>query len=137
MDIPNLLTHLGAMAIVALALFYYLTRERGRRESAETELSFIRTELEESKNKGVLLEEKLKNSVEAASVLNAEKASLESGIKEKATSIAERDSRISEFERQIGKLNSQVTEKESLLSRLETTIEQERRSFRGKTGYPR
>ena len=65
MDISGLLTHLGAMAIVALALSYYLTREKGRRESVETELSFIRTELEESKSKGVLLEEKLKNSVEA------------------------------------------------------------------------
>ncbi len=132
MNIPDVLTYLGAMAVIAIPLSYYLIRERGRRESTETELSFIRTELEESKNKGVLLEEKLKNSVEAAGVLNAEKASLESSIKEKATSIAERDSRISEFERQIGKLNSQVTEKESLLSRLETTIEQERRSFEEK-----
>ena len=129
MNISDLLTHLGAMAITALALFYYLTRERGQRESVETELSFVRTELEESKSKSALLEEELKKSVEAAGALNAEKASLESSIKEKATALADRDSRISGFEMQIRNLNSQVTEKESLLSRLETTIEQERRSF--------
>ncbi len=132
MNISDLLTHLGAMAITALALFYYLTRERGQRESVETELSFIRTELEESKSKGVLLEEKLKNSVEATSALSAEKASLESSIKEKTNAIAERDSRISEFERQIGELRSQVTDKESRLSRLETIIEQERKGFEEK-----
>lgn len=133
MDISNLLTHLGVMAITALALFYYLTRERGRRESAETELSFIRTELEESKSKSVLLEEKLKDSVEASGALNAEKASLESSIKEKAATIADRDSRISEFERQIRELNSQVTERESLLSRLNAIIEQERKGFEEKS----
>ena len=132
MNIPDLLTHLGAMAIVALVLFYYLTRERGRRESVETELSIIRTELEESKSKGVLLETELKNSVEAASALNAEKASLESTIKEKTTTIADRDSRVSGFEMQVRDLNSQVIEKESLLSRLNTTIEQERKGFEEK-----
>ena len=37
----------------SVALFYYLTRERGRRESAETELSIIRTELEDVKEQMV------------------------------------------------------------------------------------
>lgn len=133
MDISDLLTHLGAMAIVALALFYYLTRERGRRESAETELSFIKNEFEESKSKGAELEEKLKDSVEAANALNAEKASLESSIKEKIAAVADRDLRISGFERQVGELNSQITEKESLLSRLNTTVEQERKGFEEKS----
>ena len=132
MDISGLLTHLGAMAIVALALFYYLTRERGRRESTETELSIIRTELEESKSKGVLLEGELKESVEAAGALNAEKASLQSSIKEKEAAISDRDSRISGFERQVTELTSQVTEKESLLSRLSATMEQERKGFEEK-----
>lgn len=132
MDISGLLTHLGAVAIVALVLSYYLTRERSRRESAETKLSFINDELEESKSKSAQLEEELKDSVEAASALNADKASLESSVKEKETAIADRDSRISGFERQVGELTSQATEKESLLSRLNTTIEQERKGFEEK-----
>lgn len=129
MNISDLLTHLGAMAIVALASFYYLIRERGRRESAETGLFIIRTELEELKSKGVLLEGELKESVETASSLSAEKASLQSSIKEKEAAIADRDSRISGFERQVRELTSQVTEKESLLSGLSATIEQERKAF--------
>ena len=132
MNISDLLTHLGAMAITALALFYYLTKEKGRREATEAELSLIKTELQESKSKGALLEKEHKNSVEAASALNADKASLESSIKEKVAAIADRDSRISEFERQIRDLNFQLTEKESLLSRLNTTIEQERKGFEEK-----
>ena len=132
MNISDLFTHLGAMAITAFALFYYLTRERSRRESTETELSLIRTELEESKSKGAGLEEKLKDSVEAAGALNAEKASLESAIKEKAAAVADRDLRISGFERQIGELRSQVAEKEIILSGLNATIEQERKSFEEK-----
>ncbi len=132
MNIPDLLTHLGAMAVVALALSYYLTRERGRRESAETKLSFISGELEETRSKSAQLEEQLKNSVDAANTVNAEKASLESSVKEKETAIADRDSRISGFERQVRELTSQVTEKESLLSRLSTTIEQERKGFEEK-----
>ena len=132
MSISDLLTHLGAIAITALALLYYLTKERSRRESAETELSFVKTELGESKSKGAELEEKLKDSVEAASALNAEKASLESSIKEKAATVADRDLRISGFERQIGELRIQITEKESILSGLNATIEQERKSFEEK-----
>ncbi len=132
MNISDLLTHLGAMAIAAFVLFYYLTREKSRRGSVETELSVIRTELEESKSKSALLEGELKESVEVASALNAEKASLESSLKEKMTALADRDSRISGFERQVRELTSQVTEKESLLSRLSTTIEQERKGFEEK-----
>ena len=132
MNIPDLLTHLGAMAVVALALSYYLTRERGRRESAETKLSFISGELEETRSKSAQLEEQLKNSIDAANTVNAEKASLESSVKEKEAAIADRDSRISGFERQVRELTSQVTEKESLLSRLSTTIEQERKGFEEK-----
>ncbi len=129
MNISDLLTHLGAIAITALVLFYYLTKEKGRREATEAELSFIKTELQESKNKGDLLEGELKKSVEAAGNLNAEKASLESSVKEKEAAIADRDSRISGFERQVRELTSQVTEKESLLSGLSATIEQERKAF--------
>ena len=132
MNISDLLTHLGAMAIAAFVLFYYLTREKSRRGSVETELSVIRTELEESKSKSALLEGELKESVEVASALNAEKASLESSLKEKMTALADRDSRISGFERQVTELRSKVAEKESLLSRLNTTIEQERKSFEEK-----
>ena len=132
MNIPDVLTYLGAVAVVAIPLSYYLTRERGRRESAETELSLIRTELEESKSKGASLERELKDSVESAGALNAQKASLESSIKEKAATIADRDSRISGFERQIGELRIQITEKESILSGLNATIEQERKSFEEK-----
>lgn len=132
MDIPDVFTYLGVMAVVAIPLFYYLTRERSRRESAETELSLVRTEFEESKNKGALLERELKDSVEAAGALNAQKASLESGIKEKAAAVADRDSRISGFERQVGELRSQVAEKEIILSGLNATIEQERKSFEEK-----
>ncbi len=132
MNISDLLTHLGAMAITAFALFYYLTREKSGRESAETELSIIRTELQESRSRGTSLEEELKSSAKLVSTLNSEKAFLESGIKEKATALADRDSRISGFEKQIRDLNSQLTEKESLLSRLNTTIEQERKSFEEK-----
>lgn len=129
MDISDLLTHLGAIAITALVLFYYLTKEKGRREATEAELSFIKTELQESKSKGDLLEGELKKSVEAAGTLNADKASLQSSIKEKEAAIADRDSRISGFERQVRELTSQVTEKESLLSGLSATIEQERKAF--------
>ncbi len=129
MNIPDLLTHLGAIAITALVLFYYLTKEKGRREATEAELSFIKTELQESKNKGDLLEGELKKSVEAAGTLNADKAFLQSSIKEKEAAIADRDSRISGFERQVRELTSQVTEKESLLSGLSATIEQERKAF--------
>ena len=132
MNISDLLTHLGAIAIVAIPLFYYLTREKGQRKSVETELSFIRTELEESKSKSALLEGELKKSVEAAGAINAEKASLESSLKEKTTALSDRDSRISGFERQVTELRSEVAEKESLLSRLNTTIEQERKSFEEK-----
>lgn len=132
MNIPDLLTHLGAIAITALALFYYLTREKTRRESAETELSRVRTEIEESKSRNAFLEEELKSSVHAASALNAEKASLESGMKEKEAVISDRDSRIAGFERQVRELTSQVTEKESLLSGLNATIEQERKGFEEK-----
>ena len=132
MNIPDVLTYIGAIATVAIPLSYYLIREKSRRESAETRLSFISTELEESKSKGAQLEEKLKDSVEVASALNAEKASLESGIKEKAAAIADRDSRISGFERQIGELRSQVVQKESMLSGLSATIEQERKGFEEK-----
>lgn len=129
MDISDLLTHLGAIAITALVLFYYLTKEKGRREATEAELSFIKTELQESKSKGDLLEGELKKSVEAAGNLNADKAFLQSSIKEKEAAIADRDSRISGFERQVRELTSQVTEKESLLSGLSATIEQERKAF--------
>ena len=132
MNISDLLAHLGAIAIIAIPLFYYLTREKGQRKSVETELSFIRTELEESKSKSALLEGELKESVEVAGALNAEKASLESSLKEKTTALADRDSRISGFERQVTELRSEVAEKESLLSRLNTTIEQERKSFEEK-----
>lgn len=129
MNISDLLTHLGAIAITALALFYYLTKEKGCREATEAELSFIKTELQESKNKGDLLEGELKKSVEAAGALNADKAFLQSSIKEKEAAIADRDSRISGFERQVRELTSQITEKESLLSGLSATIEQERKAF--------
>ena len=132
MNIPDLLTHLGAIAITALALFYYLTREKARRESAETELSRVRTEIEESKSRNAFLEEELKSSVHAASALNAEKASLESGMKEKEAAISDRDSRIAGFEKKGGELTFQVTEKESLLSGLNATIEQERKGFEEK-----
>ena len=132
MNIPDLLTHLGAIAITALALFYYLTREKSRRESAETELSRVRTEIEESKGRNAFLEEELKSSVHAASALNAEKASLESGIKEKEAAISDRDSRIAGFEKKVGELTFQVAEKESLLSGLNATIEQERKGFEEK-----
>lgn len=132
MNISDLLTHLGAVAITAFALFYYLTREKGRREATEAEISLVKTELQESKSKVSLLERDLKTSVEVASALNAEKASLESSVKEKTNAIADRDSRISEFEGQVRDLNSQVIEKESLLSRLNTTIEQERKAFEEK-----
>ena len=132
MNIPDVLTYLGAITVVAIPLFYYLTREKGRREAIETELSFIKTELEESKSKGVLLEGELKKSNEAAGALNADKASLESSVKEKEAAISDRDSRISGFERQVMELTSQVTEKESLLSRLSATIEQERKAFEEK-----
>ena len=132
MNIPDLLTHLGAIAITALALFYYLTREKARRESAETELSRVRTEIEESKSRNAFLEEELKSSVHAASALNAEKASLESGMKEKEAAISDRDSRIAGFERKVGELTFQITEKESLLSGLNATIEQERKGFEEK-----
>ncbi len=132
MNIPDLLTHLGAIAITALALFYYLTREKARRESAEAELSRVRTEIEESKSRSTFLEEELKSSVDAANALNAEKASLESGIKEKEAAISDRDSRISVFERQVMELNSRITEKESLLSGLSATLEQERKGFEEK-----
>lgn len=132
MNIPDLLTHLGAIAITALALFYYLTREKARRESAETELSRVRTEIEESKSRNAFLEEELKSSVHAASALNAEKASLESGMKEKEAAISDRDSRIAGFEKKVGELTFQVAEKESLLSGLNATIEQERKGFEEK-----
>ncbi len=56
MNISDLLTHLGAMAVAAFVLFYYLTREKSRRESVETELSVIRTELQESKSRNASLE---------------------------------------------------------------------------------
>ena len=125
MSISDLLTHLGAMAIAALAFSYYFLRERGRRESAETKLSVTRTELEESKNRGVLLEE-------AAGVLKVEKASLESSVKEKEAAIEHRDSRISGLEREVNEVNSLVTEKESRLSGLSATIEQERKGFEEK-----
>ena len=125
MNISDLLTHLGAMAIVALALSYYLTRERSRRESAETELEKL-----EDKNSRV--EEELKSSVRVASTLNAEKASLKSSVKEKETAIAERDLRISGLEKRVSELSYRITEKESVLSSLRTTIEQERKSFEEK-----
>ena len=132
MNISDLFTHLGTMAITAFALFYYLTREKSRRESAETELSIIRTELQESSDRGALLEEELKKLVESAGALNAQKASLESSVKEKTTAISDRDLRISGFERQVGELRIQITEKEIILSGLNATIEQERKSFEEK-----
>ena len=132
MNISDLLTHLGAIAITALALFYYLTKEKGRREATEAELSFIKTELQESKNKGDLLEGDLKKSVEAAGTLNADKASLQSSVKEKETAIADRDSRISGLERQVSELVSEVARKESVLSGLSATMEQERKGFEEK-----
>lgn len=132
MSISDLLTHLGAIAITALALFYYLTKEKGRCKATETELSLVKTELQESKNKGVLLEEELKNSVETTSALNVEKASLESTIKEKINTIMDRDSRISEYENRINALGQTLVSRESEISRLNTTIEQERKGFEEK-----
>ncbi len=96
MNISDLFTHLGAMAITALALFYYLAREKGRREATDVELSFIKTELKESKSKNALLEEKLKESGEAESTLKTEKASLESSIKEKEKGFKEKLSLLDE-----------------------------------------
>ena len=132
MNISDLLTHLGAIAIVAIPLFYYLTREKGQRKSVETELSFIRTELEESKSKSAMLEGELKESVEVAGALNAEKASLESSLKEKTTALVDRDSRISEYESSIAALNQDLVSRESEISRLDTTIKQERKGFEEK-----
>ena len=132
MNISDLLTHLGAIAITALALFYYLTKEKGRCEATEAELSLVKTELQESKNRGAILEEELKNSVETTSVLNAEKASLESTIKEKITTITDRDSRLFEYENRINVLGQTLVSRESEISRLNTTIEQERKGFEEK-----
>ncbi len=132
MNIPDLLTHLGAIAIVAIPLFYYLTREKGRRQSAETELSIIRTELQDSKSRNTLLEGESKNLTALVNTLSVEKASLDSGIKEKTAALAERDSRISSLEGQVKEFNSEIVRKKSLISSLNTGIEQERKGFEEK-----
>ncbi len=128
----NIFYLLGAAVIAAASALFYYFREKNRRESAESQLYFIKTELQESKNKGSLLEEDLRKSNETAGALRAEKASFESSIREKETAISERDSRISEFERQVRDLNSRITENESRLSGLNASIEQERKGFQEK-----
>ena len=83
MSISDLFTHLGAAAIAAVPLVYYLMKEKNRSASERAEISFLRTEIEDSRDKNEKLEGELRTSNAEISRLNATVEQERKGFAEK------------------------------------------------------
>lgn len=102
MNILDILTHLGAIAVAAVPLVYLLMKEKSRSVSVRTEVSFLRTELEESKEKTSGLEEELKAAAGNRSDLNAEISRLEETLKQERKNFAEKTAILDEAKKSLG-----------------------------------
>ena len=89
MSISDLFIHLGVAAIVALPLVYYLMKEKNRSASERAEISFMRTELEDSRDKSEKLEGELRASNAEISRLNATVEQERKGFAEKTAILDE------------------------------------------------
>lgn len=89
MSISDLFTHLGAAAIAAVPLVYYLMKEKNRSASERAEISFLRTELEDSRGKNEKLEGELISSNAEISRLNATVEQERKGFAEKTAILDE------------------------------------------------
>ena len=102
MNISDIFTHLGAMAVAVIPLVYLLMKEKNRSASVRTEISFLRTELEEYRAKASGLEEELKASAENRSDLNADISRLEETLKQERKSFAEKTVILDEAKKSLG-----------------------------------
>ena len=89
MSISDLFTHLGAAAIAAVPLVYYLMKEKNRSASERAEISFLRTEIEDSRDKNEKLEGELRTSNAEISRLNATVEQERKGFAEKTAILDE------------------------------------------------
>lgn len=102
MGISYLFIHLGIAAIVALPLVYYLMKEKNSSASGKAELSFMRTELEDSKKKTAALEMELQSSVEKQGSLSAEISRLNATVEQERKGFAEKTAILDEAKKTLG-----------------------------------
>ena len=98
----DVLTHLGAAAIVAFPLVYYLMKEKSRSASEKAELSFLRTELEDSKGQNARLEGEIKASVEKQGDLVAEISRLNATIEQERKGFEEKTAILDDAKKTLG-----------------------------------
>ena len=99
---PDVLTHLGAAAIVAFPLVYYLMKEKNRSASERAELSFLRTELEDSREQNARLEGEIRASVEKQGDLGAEISRLNATIEQERKGFAEKTAILDDAKKTLG-----------------------------------
>ena len=98
----DVLTHLGAAAIVALPLLYYLMKEKSRSASEKAELSFLRTELEDSREQNARLEGEIRASVEKQGDLGAEISRLNATIEQERKGFEEKTAILDDAKKTLG-----------------------------------
>lgn len=102
MGMLDVLTHLGAAAIVALPLVYYLMKEKSRSASEKAELSFLRTELEDSKGQNARLEGEIRASVEKQGDLGAEISRLNATVEQERKGFEEKTAILDDAKKTLG-----------------------------------
>ena len=102
MNMLDVLTHLGAAAIVAFPLVYYLMKEKSRSASEKAELSFLRTELEDSKGQNARLEGEIRASVEKQGDLGAEISRLNATVEQERKGFAEKTAILDDAKKTLG-----------------------------------
>jgi len=102
MGISDFFIHLGIAAIVALPLVYYLMKEKNSSASGKAELSFLRTELEDSKKKTAALETELQSSVEKQGSMSAEISRLNATMEQERKGFAEKTAILDEAKKTLG-----------------------------------
>lgn len=98
----DVLTHLGAAAIVALPLVYYLMKEKNRSASEKAELSFLKTELEDSREQNARLEGEIRASVEKQGDLGAEISRLNATLEQERKGFAEKTAILDDAKKTLG-----------------------------------
>lgn len=98
----DVLTHLGVAAMAALPLVYCLMKEKSRSASERAELSFLRTEIEDSRERNARLEGEFRTSVEKQGDLGAEISRLNATIEQERKGFAEKTAVLDDAKKTLG-----------------------------------
>ncbi len=102
MGISDIFIHLGIAAIVALPLIYYLMKEKSRSASEKAELSFLRIELEDSREQNARLEGEIRASVEKQGDLVAENSRLNATLEQERKGFEEKTAILNDAKKTLG-----------------------------------